>query len=35
MVDNLTPATWYFTVKAYTSSGTESDASNVATKTIQ
>jgi hypothetical protein len=35
MVENLTPATWYFTVKAYTSSGTESDASNVATKTIQ
>jgi hypothetical protein len=34
MVENLTPATWYFAVKAYTSSGTESDASNVATKTI-
>ncbi len=34
LVENLTPATWYFTVKAYTAGGTESDASNVASKTI-
>jgi hypothetical protein len=35
VVDNLTAATWYFTVKAYTSSGMESAASNIASKTIQ
>ncbi len=35
VVDNLTPATWYFSVRAYTSAGTESAASNLASKTIQ
>lgn len=34
VVDQLTPATWYFAVKAYTSAGVESSASNVANKTI-
>jgi hypothetical protein len=34
VITNLPPATWYFSVKAYTSSGTESAASNVASKTI-
>jgi hypothetical protein len=33
--DNLTPGTYYFAVRAYTSSGTESGNSNVATKTVQ
>ena len=35
MIDNLSPGTWYFGVKSYTSDGTESDSSNVASKTIQ
>lgn len=35
VVGNLTPATWYFTVRAYNSAGVESDASNVRSKTIQ
>jgi hypothetical protein len=35
MVDNLSPGTWYFSVKSYTSDGTESDSSNVASKAIQ
>jgi hypothetical protein len=34
-VDGLTAATWYFAVKAYTTDGTESDLSNVGSKTIQ
>ena len=34
LVDNLSPGTWYFSVKAYTSSGTESAASTVTSKTI-
>jgi len=33
-VEELTPATWYFGVRAYTSDGAESDLSNVASKTI-
>ena len=35
VLENLTPATWYFSVRAYASTGTESPASNTATKTIQ
>lgn len=34
VVDNLTPATWYFAVKAYNSSNVESRLSNTASKTI-
>jgi hypothetical protein len=34
VVENLSAATWYFAVTALTSSGTESDLSNVANKTI-
>jgi hypothetical protein len=33
-VTNLSPATWYFGIKAYTSSGVESAISNIARKTI-
>lgn len=33
-VSNLTPGTWYFAVRAYTSGGTESANSNVGTKVI-
>jgi hypothetical protein len=35
VVDNLSSGTWYFAIKAYTSSGTESAASNVGSKTIR
>jgi hypothetical protein len=35
VIENLTPATWYFVVKAYTTGGVESPASNVASKTIR
>jgi hypothetical protein len=35
VIDNLSPATWYFAVRAYNSSGGESAASNVASKTIR
>lgn len=35
LVENLSPGTWYFTVKAYTSSGMESAASTIVSKTIQ
>ncbi len=35
MIDNLSPATWYFSVRAYTSAGVESAPSNVASKRIQ
>ena len=34
-IGNLSPATWYFGVKSYTTSGTESGLSNVGSKTIQ
>jgi hypothetical protein len=34
VVENLSPATWYFAIKAVTSQGGESDMSAVATKTI-
>jgi fibronectin type III domain protein len=34
VVTDLFPGTWYFTVSAYTTSGTESAPSNVASKTI-
>lgn len=34
IVENLPPATWYFSVKAYTSAGVESDFSGVASKKI-
>jgi hypothetical protein len=34
VIANLTAATWYFGVKAYNSSGTESSISNVGSKTI-
>ena len=35
VIDGLSPATWYFAVKAYSSNGTESSNSSVASKTIQ
>ncbi len=35
VVGNLTPATWYFVVKAYTADGDESAASTPASKTIR
>ena len=35
VVENLTAATWYFSVRSYSSSGQESTASNVASKQIQ
>jgi hypothetical protein len=34
VVDNLASGTWYFALKVYTSSGTESALTNLATKTI-
>jgi hypothetical protein len=34
-ISNLSPGTYYFAVRAYTSSGTESGNSNVQTKTVQ
>jgi hypothetical protein len=34
MVENLSPATYYFAVKAFTADGTESDSSNVASKIV-
>jgi hypothetical protein len=34
MIENLSAGTWYFAVKAYTSTGVESDVSNEASKTI-
>jgi hypothetical protein len=34
MIENLTPGTWYFSVKAYTSTGTESSNSTLVSKTI-
>jgi hypothetical protein len=35
LVSNLTSGTWYFQITAYTSAGTESARSNLATKAIQ
>ena len=34
VVENLSSATWYFTVRAYTTAGVESTTSNTATKTV-
>jgi hypothetical protein len=34
VVENLTAATWYFTVRAYTTAGVESVASNTASKAV-
>ena len=33
-IENLSSGTWYFAVKAYTTTGVESDLSNLASKTI-
>jgi hypothetical protein len=33
-IENLTPATWYFALKAYNSANVESSFSNIASKTI-
>lgn len=35
VIENLAPGTYYFAVKAYSSGGTESELSNVVSKTIQ
>lgn len=35
VVENLTPGTWYFSVRAYTSAGVESTNSNVESKAIE
>jgi hypothetical protein len=35
VIDNLVAGTWYFGIKSYTSTGTESAVSSIATKTIQ
>lgn len=35
LIEGLGAATWYFMVKAYTTTGIESQASNIASKTIQ
>lgn len=35
VIENLSPGTYYFAVKAYSSTGTESETSNVVSKTIQ
>jgi hypothetical protein len=35
LVDNLAPGTWYFAVSDYTSSGAQSNLSNIGSKTIQ
>jgi hypothetical protein len=34
-IDNLAPGTWYFAVKAYTTSGTESALSGTGSKIVQ
>jgi len=34
VIENLTPATWYFALKAYNSANIESSFSNIASKTI-
>lgn len=35
MITDLSPATWYFSIRAYTSSGAESTASNIMSKVIR
>ncbi len=35
VIENLSPGTWYFGIKAYTSAGSESPLSNVASKTVK
>jgi hypothetical protein len=35
VIDSLSPGTWYFGLKAYTSAGGESPLSNIASKTVQ
>jgi hypothetical protein len=35
VIENLSPATYYFAVRAYTTTGAESDLSNVASKTVK
>ena len=35
VIDDLAPGTYYFAVRAFTSSGTESELSNVVSKTVQ
>jgi hypothetical protein len=35
VIENLSPGTYYFAVRAYTSSGAESDNSNIASKVVQ
>jgi hypothetical protein len=34
VIENLSPATWYFAVKAYNTANVESSLSNLASKTI-
>jgi phenylpyruvate tautomerase PptA (4-oxalocrotonate tautomerase family) len=34
VVENLSPANWFFAVKAYTTEAVESSFSNIASKTI-
>jgi len=34
MIEDLAPATWYFTVSAFTSTGVESAPSAVGSKTV-
>ncbi len=35
MIENLSPGTYYFAVRAYTSNGGESDNSNVVSNVVQ
>jgi hypothetical protein len=35
LIENLTPGTWYFAVKAYTTSGAQSALSVTGSKTVQ
>ncbi len=35
VIENLAPGTYYFSVKAYSSTGTESGSSNIVSKTVQ
>jgi Putative Ig domain len=35
LIDNLSPSTWYFAVKAYTAANIESDLSSIVSKNIQ
>jgi hypothetical protein len=35
VIESLAPATYYFAVKAYTTTGAESESSSVASKVIQ